>query len=192
MGVMEDAERLEPTGPTALAEWSAWLAAHHAEARGVWLVTPRRAADRDLGYEAAVVEALRYGWVDSTQRPVDEERTMQWFAPRRPGSVWTRTNKQRVARLEAEQRMEPAGAAEVAQAKASGMWTLMDDVEDLVVPEDLGRALTGVGAREAWDALPATVRKAALGWIATAKREATRRARVQETAERTARGERPR
>lgn len=192
MGVMEDAERLEPTGPTALAEWSAWLAAHHSQARGVWLVTPRRAVDRDLGYDAAVVEALRYGWVDSTQRPVDDDRTMQWFGPRRRQSVWTRLNKQRVARLEAEQRMEPAGAAAVAEAKANGMWTLMDEVEDLVVPDDLAEALARTGARETWDALSASARKAALGWIVTAKREETRRSRVAETAERTARGERPR
>lgn len=192
MGVMDDAERLEPTGPTALAEWSAWLAAHHAEARGVWLVTPRRAVDRDLGYDAAVTEALRYGWVDSTQRPVDEERTMQWFGPRRAQSVWTRLNKQRVARLEAEQRMEPAGAAAVAAAKANGYWTLMDDAEDLVVPADLATALDEAAAREAWDALPASARKAALGWIVTARRPHTRAVRVAETAARTARGERPR
>lgn len=192
MGVMDDAERLEPTGPTALAEWSAWLAAHHAEARGVWLVTPRRAVDRDLGYDAAVVEALRYGWVDSTQRPVDETRTMQWFGPRRAQSVWTRLNKQRVARLEAEQRMEPAGAAAVEAAKANGYWTLMDDAEDLVVPPDLAAALDEAGAREAWDALSPSARKAALGWIVTARRQETREVRVAETAARTARGERPR
>ena len=189
MGVLDDGERVEPTG---VAEWSAWLAAHHAEAPGVWLVSPRRAADRPVGYDEAVVEALRFGWVDSTQRPVDERRTMQWFSPRRRDSVWTRNNKERVARLEAEGRMDPAGAAVVAEAKASGAWTLMDDVEDLVVPDDLAAALARAGAREHWEALPPGARKAALGWIATAKRPATRESRVAETAERTARGERPR
>ena len=84
--------------------------AGHAAARG----------DRALGYEAAIVEALRWGWVDSTQRPLDEHRSMMWYAPRRRGSVWTRRNKERVSRLQAEGRMEPAGAAAVAAARRAG------------------------------------------------------------------------
>lgn len=189
MGVQDEAERVEPT---ALEEWSAWLAARHAEAPGAWLVSARRAADRAFDYESAVVEALRFGWIDSTQKPVDERRSMMWFSPRRPGSVWTRANKERAARLEAEGRMELAGAAAVAAARASGMWTLMDDVEDLVVPDDLAAALSRADARGAWDVLSRSARKAALAWIVTAKRPATRDSRVAETAERTARGERPR
>lgn len=187
---MDEAERLEPA---TLAAWSAWLAGHHADASGVWLVSARRAVDRAFPYEDAVVEALRWGWVDSTQRPVDEQRSMMWFAPRRPGSVWTRNNKQRIARLEAEGRLEPAGRAAVAAARASGMWTLMDDVEDLVVPPDLAEALERQpGARRRFDGFPPSARKQALAWIALAKRPDTRAARIAETAARAARGERAR
>ena len=184
---MYDAERFEPS---SAEEWSGWLAEHHADTPGCWLVTPRREADRALGYEEQVVEALRWGWVDSTVRPVDEARAMMWFSPRRKGSVWTRNNKQRVARLEADGRMEPAGAAAVAAAQASGMWMLMDDVEDLVVPDDLAEALDALpGAREQWDAFSPSSRKQALAWIVLAKRAETRAARVATTAERAARGE---
>jgi uncharacterized protein YdeI (YjbR/CyaY-like superfamily) len=190
VGVQDDAERFEPTG---VEEWSAWLAAHHDDTPGVWLVTARRAADRTVGYETAVCEALRYGWVDATQRPVDDQRSMQWFAPRRRGSMWTRRNKERVGRLEAEGRMEEAGAAAVAEAKASGMWTLMDDVEDLVVPPDLAEAFAAhPGSWEAWEAFTPSARKQMLGWIALAKRPGTRATRVTETATRAARGERSR
>lgn len=191
MGVQEEAERFEPTD---LAQWSDWLALHHADSRGVWLVTARRATGRQaFDYEAGVVEALRWGWVDSTQRSVDDERTMMWFAPRRPGSVWTRNNKERVARLEAEGRMEPAGAAAVEAARASGMWTLMDAVEDRVVPDDLAAAFEDhPGAREHWESFPASAQKQMLAWIVLAKRPATRAARVVETASRAARGERAR
>ena len=82
MGAMDDAELLEPV---AVEQWSAWLRDHHDRPSGVWLVSARRAGERAFSYEAAVVEALRFGWVDSTVRPVDEQRSMQWFAPRRPG-----------------------------------------------------------------------------------------------------------
>ncbi|PVG81426.1 hypothetical protein DDE18_18235 [Nocardioides gansuensis] len=190
MGVMDEAERVEPA---SAEEWGDWLAAHHADTRGVWLVNRRRAADQAFGYEESVLEALRFGWVDSTQRPLDDDRSMMWFAPRRPDSLWTRPNKERVARLQAEGRLEAAGLAAVEQARANGNWTLLDPVEDGIVPDDLAAALDALpGAREHWDAFPASAQKAALTWIVTAKKPETRAARVAQTAAKTAQGERPR
>ena len=187
MGVMDEAERIEPG---SVEVWSAWLADHHATARGVWLVSRRRDADKVFSYEAAVLEALRYGWVDSTQKPVDEMRSMMWFTPRRTGSVWTRINKGRVALLEGAGLMEPAGVAAVTAAKESGMWTLMDPVEDLVVPDDLAAAFDAhPGSREHWESFSPSSRKMALGWIVMAKRPGTRAVRVETTAARAARGE---
>ena len=187
MGVMDEAERIEPG---SVDEWSQWLADHHDSVRGVWLVSRRKDADRVFSYEEGVTQALRYGWVDSTQKPVDEARSMLWFAPRRAGSVWTRINKGRVARLEEAGLMEPAGAAAVAAAKESGMWTLMDPVEDLVVPDDLDAAFdVHPGAREHWESFSPSSRKQMLGWIVLAKRPETRAARVLTTAARAALGE---
>jgi len=191
MGVQDDAERFQPA---SIDDWSAWLSAHHADTPGAWLVTHKHSTGlAAFDYEEGIVEALRWGWVDSTQRTVDEQRTMMWYAARRPGSVWTRRNKVRVAALEADGRMRPAGQAAVDAARASGMWTLMDDVEDLVVPDDLAAALDArPGAREQWDAFPPSARKPALAWIVLAKRDETRAARVVDVAESSARGERPR
>jgi len=191
MGVQDDAERFQPQ---SLAAWSAWLAEHHADTSGVWLVTHKKSTGAAaFAYEAAIVEALRWGWVDSTQRTVDEQRSMMWYAPRRPGSVWTRRNKLRVAALEEDGRMEPPGQAAVAAARASGMWTLMDEVEDLVVPADLGAALDArPGARDHWESFPPSARKQALAWIVLAKKAETRTKRVAEVADASARGERPR
>jgi len=191
MGVHDDAERFQPA---SIDEWSAWLAAHHADTPGVWLVTHKESSGlAAFDYEEAIVEALRWGWIDSTQRTVDEQRTMMWYVARRPGSVWTRRNKVRVATLEADGRMQPAGQAAVDAARASGMWTVMDDVEDLVVPDDLAAALGArPGACEQWDAFPPSARKPALAWIVLAKRDETRAARVANVAESSARGERPR
>ena len=114
---------------------------------------------------------------------------MMWFAPRRPGSVWTGPNKARVARLEAEGRLEAAGRAAVDAAKQSGMWTLMDSVETLEVPDDLAQALASYdGARAAFDAFTPGVRKQILAWIVLAKRAETRAARVETTAVMAAEG----
>jgi uncharacterized protein YdeI (YjbR/CyaY-like superfamily) len=188
VGVQDDAERVEPT---SLAQWAAWLERHHDRGHGVWVVAPRRAADRPYPYEDAVVEALRWGWVDSTVRPVDESRAMMWFAPRRRGSLWMGPNRERVARLEAEGRLEPPGRAAVDEARSSGVWAMMEAVDRLEVPDDLADALdVREGAREHWESFPPTVRKATLTWILTAKRSATRAARVTTTADRAARNER--
>lgn len=190
MGVMDEAERFEPDTQAA---WAAWLADHHDSVRGVWLVSRRKDADRGFSYEESVVEALRYGWVDSTQKSLDEGRSMMWFAPRRTGSVWTRINKGRVARLEASGLMEAAGAAAVTAAKESGMWTLMDSVEDLVVPDDLDAAFDGhPGAREHWESFSPSSRKQMLAWIVLARRPETRAVRVLTTAAKAALGERAR
>ncbi len=183
---MDEAERVEPG---SLADWTAWLAEHHTQPTGVWLVTARKSDQRVFDYESAVVEALRYGWVDSTVKTIDESRAMMWFAPRRKQSVWTRYNKQRVARLEQEGRLEAPGRAAVEAAKANGMWTIMDSVEDLVVPDDLAAAFEQhPGSREAYDDFSASVRKQILGWIALAKRPETRAARIARSAELAAEG----
>ena len=184
---------LEPqVHPESRAEWRAWLAEHAADAPRVWLVSWRAGTGRPaVAYEDAVEEALCVGWVDSTARRPDDAATAPRFTPRKPGSGWARTNKERVARLEAAGLMTDAGRRVVEAARADGSWSLLDDVEALVVPPDLDAALAArPGARERWDGFPPSVRKQILHWVTTAKRPETRRRRVEETAEKAARGER--
>jgi uncharacterized protein YdeI (YjbR/CyaY-like superfamily) len=171
--------------PESLAEWRAWLEHHHGRGTGVWLVTWRAGSSGPrIGYEEAVEQALCFGWVDSKGRSLDAERTMLWFAPRKRGSGWARTNKERIERLTASGLMAPAGLAVIDAAKADGSWTLLDDVENLVVPDDLAAAFDArPPAREHWDAFPRSVRRALLEWIVHAKRAETRARRIAETAE---------
>lgn len=172
--------------------WRDWLAEHHETATGVWLVSWKKATGRPaVGYDAAVEEALCVGWVDSTGRRLDDERSMLYVAPRKPRSGWSRPNKERVARLDAAGLMRPAGHAAIDTAKANGAWTLLDAVEDLVVPDDLRAALDAHdGAAGHWEAFPRSAKRALLEWIVQAKRSETRARRVEETAQRAARNER--
>ena len=173
-------------------EWRGWLVEHHATATGVWLVSWKRPTGRPaVPYQEAVEEALTVGWIDATKRSLDDERSAQYFARRKPGSGWARTNKERLVRLEAEGRMLPAGTAVVDAAKADGSWTLLDDVENLVVPADLAAALDAhPGALAHWEAYPKSVKRLHLVWLLQAKRPATRATRVEEVARRAAAGER--
>lgn len=185
----EDRERVYAT---TVREWRAWLAEHHEDSPGAWLVSWKKHTGRPaLTYDESVCEALCFGWVDSLGRRLDDDRTMLWFTRRKPASAWSRPNKQRVERLLDEHRMTPAGQRLIDLAKANGGWTLLDDVEDLVVPPDLDAAFrVRPGSREYWDGFPRSVRRGILEWIVLAKRPATRERRVLEAADSAGRGER--
>ncbi len=178
---MADEQRIQPESRAA---WRAWLEAHHRQDSGVWLVTwKKRAGKPTVTYDEAVEEALCFGWIDGVLGRVDDDRSMQWFAPRKPRSTWARSNKERVARLEAAGLMSDAGRRAVELARANGSWELMDVIDALVVPEDLAAALAEQpGAREWFDAGSASVRRSALAWVYQAKRPATRALRVAQVA----------
>jgi uncharacterized protein YdeI (YjbR/CyaY-like superfamily) len=166
--------------PPGLAAWRAWLAANHDSARGVWVVSWRKASGRDrVPYEGLVEEALCFGWIDSTVNILDDERGLQLMTPRRPKSGWTRLNKRRFAALEAEGRMADAGRRAVEVAKANGWWTAYEAVEDLVEPDDLAEVLdASPAARAAWDGFPPSARKQMLWWVVSAGKPATRASRI--------------
>ena len=189
MGVLDSAPHIQPR---SRAEWREWLAANHATSRGVWLVgAGRGGSSADLDYDASVEEALCFGWIDGQAARFDEQRPKQYFAPRRPGSPWARTNKVRIENLVAAGLMTGAGLAVIGRAQADGSWTVFDSVERLEVPDDLSAALDGrPPARKEFDAFPPSARKQLLSWIALAKRPETRARRVDETAAAAQRGER--
>jgi uncharacterized protein YdeI (YjbR/CyaY-like superfamily) len=170
--------------PDTLAEWRRWLEAHHARPEGVWLVTWKKATGKPhIEYGAAVEEAICFGWIDSTVNKLDAERSMLWFAPRRPRTGWSRANKERVARLLAGGRLHPAGMARIEQAKQDGSWSALDAVEDLQVPPDLRDALAAYPHAAAnFERFPRSAKRGILEWIQVAKRPETRAARIAETA----------
>lgn len=168
----------------------AWLAEHAASSGGVWIVTVK-GRDRAVEYDDIVEELLCVGWVDSLGRRLDDRETMLYVAPRKPGSAWSRPNKERIARLEAAGLMLEAGRAVVEAAKASGRWTALDEVEQGIEPPDLTAALdASPAARSAWDGFPRSTKRAILEWISTAKTTPTRERRIATTVSEAAIGRR--
>lgn len=166
------------------AQWRAWLTENHARAAGAWVVYYKQSSGKaQVTYDDLVEESLCFGWIDSKPAKVDEERTSLYFCPRKRGSGWAATNKVRIARLEEQGLMAPAGRAVIDQAKADGSWTLLDASEAALVPDDLLTAFDRYpGSREQFDAFPRGVRKNIIGWIDLGKTAATRERRVDETA----------
>lgn len=169
--------------PKTRAEWRRWLARHHRRAEGVWLVMARQqGAGARMGYEAAVEEALCFGWIDSRTRALDDEHRMLWMSPRRPRTGWSKSNKARVERLLAAGRMAAAGLAKIEAARADGSWTLLDAVESLEVPADLAGALKDSKGDAYFAGFPPGVKKQLLEWVRSAKKPQTRAKRVAEIA----------
>ena len=178
---MSAADYPRVTAKTA-AEWRRWLRDHHDMEPGAWLVSHRRTTGKPaVAYDDAVREALCYGWIDSVVKPLDDERTISLYTPRKAGSGWSRSNKVRLKELIAEGRMSAAGLAKVAAAKRDGSWTLLDSVEALTLPPDLKMALGAAGLKR-FDALSKSKKREHLYALVTAKRPETRAKRIADVA----------
>ena len=182
-GALRAPDGREVIQPVTRREWHGWLSRNHARGEGVWVAAYRRPTGKArLEYEDLIEEALAFGWIDGRAKTLDDERAMLWLSPRKPKSEWSRSNKERVARLEREGLMTEAGRADVEVAKKNGAWTALDAVEALVIPPDLARALSrNKKAQGYFNAFPPSAKKMILYWIASARREETRRHRIAET-----------
>lgn len=160
----------------SLTQLHGWLKEHHDTAGSVWLVTYKKPHEAYINWGEVVEELLCWGWVDSAVRGIDEIKFKHLISPRKATSAWSAVNKEIVARMKDACRMQPAGDAKIAAAKANGMWTFLDDVERLEVPNDLATALGT--ARENWDTWPKSIRRAWLEKIKWAKTEPTRAKRI--------------
>ena len=171
--------------PETRAAWRSWLEQHHEQDQGVWLISYKKAAGKPrFNYDEAVEEALCFGWIDSKPNKLDQERSLLWFAPRKPRTGWSKLNKDRVKRLIQQELMMPIGLAKVEAAKTDGSWNALDAIEALEIPSDLEQALTLFDeAKQNFEAFPRSTKRGILEWIAAAKKPETRAKRVAETAQ---------
>jgi uncharacterized protein YdeI (YjbR/CyaY-like superfamily) len=163
-------------------QWRMWLEAYHAENDVAWLALHKKDFEHaGLGYEEAVEEALCFGWIDGQLRRLDERRYLLRYTPRRPDSIWSMNNIQRVERLIEEGRMTEAGLQKIAEAKDNGQWQAAIRREQVdIIPPDLEEALSLTqGAVAAYHALPDSRKKQFIYWLQTAKRPATKRRRIE-------------
>jgi len=175
------------------AAWRAWLAEHHADPTGVWLVLAKKGTKNptSLTYDQALEEALCHGWIDGQAGRRDEATYRQSFTPRRKRSAWSKRNTGIAERLHAEGRMHPAGQAEVERAKADGRWgAAYAGQASIELPPDLAEALAAEPKAQAmFEALNSQNRYAVLYRITTAKRSDTRARRIEQFVAMLARGE---
>jgi len=163
--------------------WHDWLEKHHLDSAGVLLVF-HKGGGPTITYDDALDEALVYGWIDSVIRKIDEEKYVRRFSPRRPGSIWSSLNIERVNRLRREGRMTEWGVAafEKRTSKTSPLEQI--NAEGAKVPRDFEAALRKNGkAWENFQRMAPSHRKRYLIWLSGAKRPLTRKRRIRQAVE---------
>ncbi|MER0439314.1 YdeI/OmpD-associated family protein [Emticicia sp. W12TSBA100-4] len=182
---MQEKEEIETFYPSTTADWREWLQENHLSKQSIWLIYYKKKSKiPSISWSEAVDEALCFGWIDSTARPIDDEKYMQFFTRRKATSVWSKINKDKVEKLIAAGKMSQAGFESIEKAKQNGSWTILDSVEELTIPEDLEAAFqANEGSKDFFMSLSKSVRKAILQWLVLAKQQSTRQKRINEIAE---------
>ncbi|MDQ1140152.1 YdeI/OmpD-associated family protein [Pedobacter agri] len=175
-------EEIETFYPASRKAWRLWLSEHHISKQAVWLVQYKKSANiPTISWSEAVEEALCFGWIDGIRKSIDHERYIQFFTKRKPRSTWSKINKAKVLELIEAGLMTTAGHESIIRAKENGSWTILDEVEELVIPHDLEVEFSRQPEAKAFFlTLSKSIRKAILQWIAFAKRPETKAKRIAE------------
>ena len=172
-------------------EFYDWLEEHHESESEVYVgFFKAHTGKRAMSWSEAVDQALCFGWIDGVMRRIDEERHMQRFTPRRPGSNWSNVNIAKVAKLEEAGLMRPAGLAafEARSEKRSGIYAF-EAKQPAELSADYERRLRAdAAAWEYWQAATPSYRRTATHWVVRAKREETRERRLAQLIECSAAG----
>jgi uncharacterized protein YdeI (YjbR/CyaY-like superfamily) len=163
------------------AAWRDWLEANHTRGEGIWMrIANKGAAKPTITYAEALDAALCYGWIDGQLKKTEPDSRLQKFTPRRARSLWSKRNREHVARLETDGLMRDPGRAEIERAKADGRWdAAYDKPSDMEVPKDFLVRLAQYPEAEAFFKTLNKSNTYAIAWrLQTAGQPATRNRRM--------------
>ncbi|MEM9448749.1 MAG: YdeI/OmpD-associated family protein [Cyanobacteria bacterium P01_E01_bin.6] len=180
MTKMEELEKVEVKSTQELRQW---FEEHYSQPESIWLVTYKRnVPDKYVSIQQVLDEVLCFGWMDGRRMKLDDARTMQLLSPRKT-QHWSKTYKDRVAKLQEAGRMHKAGLKTIEVSKENGLWDFLNDVDALIKPDDLIEALEAhPPSLENYEDFPESAKRDILRWIKLAKKPETRAKRILETA----------
>ena len=175
---------------SSVEELRSWLFKNHDQANSVWIVTYKKSEGHKYVSRWEVLdELICFGWIDGIRRKLDDKRTMQLIAKRKV-EHWAKSYKERAYRLIDEGKMHESGLKTIENSKSNGLWDFMDDVDNLVIPKDLSKALLKFdGATEFFNSINDSSKRFVLRWIKLAKTDKTRDNRINKIAKLSSEGE---
>jgi uncharacterized protein YdeI (YjbR/CyaY-like superfamily) len=165
-------------------QWRDWLSRHYSTEAEIWLIFYKKETSKPtIAYEAAVEEALCFGWIDSIIKRIDAARYARKFTPRKDNSRWSQLNKRRANKMTKQGRMTDFGLAKIQAARKTGLWDQDPRPQiSLDIPLEFAKALArNKKAKENFDKLAPSYRKHYIGWIQVAKRPETKKKRIKES-----------
>lgn len=154
-----------------------WLGAHAGQSTSVWVRFFNKGSGvPTITHDEAIDVALCFGWIDGQLKKLDPTSRVVRFSPRRPKSVWSQRNRDRVARLVAQREMTPLGLAQVEAAKADGRWdAAYAPPSEAVLPEAVAQRLAADAKARAFAATLSRQNVMAIAFrYANAKRDETK------------------
>jgi len=164
-------------------DWREWLRKNYETKKEVWLIYyTKHTGKPSISYDDSVEEALCFGWIDNIIKRIDDEKFVRKFTPRKAKSKWSEANKKRARKMIKEGKMTEVGLAKIREAKKTGEWFKTAPAKkELVIPPYMKEALAkNEKALENFNDLAKSYKRQYVGWISSAKREATRRRRLAE------------
>ena len=184
---------IEQFYPETKQQWRKWLEKNHICKDAVWLIFYKKHKSKpSVNWSDAVDEALCFGWIDSKAETIDKDTFRQYFCKRKPNSTWSKINKQKIETLTSKGLMAQAGFDVIDIAKQNGSWTILDEVEELIIPSELEKAFEKFeNSKDYFSSLSKSKKKVLLQWIALAKTDTTRQKRIFEIAENASQKQQP-
>jgi uncharacterized protein YdeI (YjbR/CyaY-like superfamily) len=172
---------MQPTFFETPSAFRAWLEQHHAEVGELLVGFYKKDSGKpSITWPEAVDEALCFGWIDGVRRGLDAESYSIRFTPRKPSSTWSAVNVARVDELRRARKMRPEGLAAFERRKQDNTGTYSYEQRD-AARLDKAKERRFRANRGAWDFFQGqapSYRKAAIWWVVSAKKGATREKRL--------------
>jgi uncharacterized protein YdeI (YjbR/CyaY-like superfamily) len=173
-------------------DFAAWLEKNHKTSPALWVrIAKKNSSVSSITYGEGVEVALCYGWIDAQKLPEDETAWLQRFMPRRPRSIWSKVNREKVLALIASGEMKPAGLEEIDRARKDGRWeAAYDSPSAAAVPADFEKELDRHPKAKAFYKTLNRANSYAILWrLQTAKKAETRAKRMRSFIEMLEKGE---
>lgn len=174
------------------AAFRTWLEKHHASATELWLGMYKKASGKQsITYKEALDEALCFGWIDGIRKTLDADAFVQRFTPRKAKSYWSAVNTKRAQELIKAKRMAAPGlrAFEARDAAETKRYTFERESAAFSAAQ-LKTFKANKAAWQFFEAQPPYYRKLATLFVTDAKKEETRRARLERVIALSAAGKR--
>jgi len=185
---------IKPLSIAKRVKWRKWLENNHNQEKEIWLIFYKKHSGKQkISLEEAVEEALCFGWIDCILKRIDDEKHIIRFTPRKKNSIWSKINRKRAEKMINDGKMTDEGFAKIEEAKSSGKWS---SAYTLLVkptmPSDLKRALKE--KQKAWqnfNEFANSYQANYIYWVNSAKREETRKRRIEEVVARAIQNKKP-